>query len=77
MYLLSNKFNEAKNLLLYFKSKNKGNNEVIDILLIEAYNNIYHDKARVLTELKKIYNYTKLDYIKRIVGKVIDFEKTI
>ena len=77
MYLLSNKFNEAKDLLLYFKSKNKNNNEVIDILLIEAYNNIYHDKKRVLTELKKIYNYTNLDYIKRIVGKVIDFEKII
>ena len=77
MYLLSNKFNEAKDLLLYFKSKNNNNNEVIDILLIEAYNNIYHDKKRVLTELKKIYNYTKLDYIKRIVGKVIDFEKKL
>ena len=77
MYLLSNKFNEAKDLLLYFKSKNKNNNEVIDILLIEAYNNIYHDKKRVLTELKKIYNYTNLDYIKRIVGKVIDFEKML
>ena len=78
MYLLSNKFNEAKDLLLYFKSKNKKkNNEVIDILLIEAYNNIYHDKKRVLMELKKIYNYTNLDYIKRIVGKVIDFEKML
>ena len=77
MYLFSNKFNEAKDLLLYFKSKNKSNNEVIDILLIEAYNNLYHDKERVLKELKKIYNYTNFDYIKRIVGKVIDFEKTL
>lgn len=77
IYLLSNKFNEAKNLLLFFKSKNKNNNEVIDILLIEAYHNIYHDKKRVLNELKKIYNYTRLDYIKRIVGKVIDFEQAL
>ena len=77
MYLLSHKFNDAKNLLLYFKSKNKGNNEVVDMLLIEAYNNIFHDKERVLQELRIIYNYTQLDYIKRIVGKVIDIEKAL
>ena len=76
IYLLANKFNEAKDLLLYFKSENKDNNEVIDILLIEAYHNIYHDKKRELTELQKIYNYTNLDYIKRIIGKVIKFEQT-
>lgn len=75
MYLLSNKFNEAKDLLLYFKSKNK-QNEAIDLLLIEAYHNIYHDKERELQELKNIYNYTTLDYIKRIFGKVIKFEQT-
>jgi lipopolysaccharide biosynthesis regulator YciM len=74
MYLLSNKFNEAKDLLLYFKSKNK-QNEAIDLLLIEAYHNIYHDKERELQELKNIYNYTTLDYIKRIFGKVIKFEQ--
>ena len=77
MYLLSGKFNEAKDLLLYFKSKNEESNEVIDMLLIEAYHNIYHDQKRVLTELRKIYNYTSLDYIKRIVGKVIAFEQAI
>ena len=76
IYLLANKFNEAKDLLLYFKSENKDNNEVIDILLIEAYHNIYHDKKRELTELQKIYNYTDLDYIKRIIGKIIKFEQT-
>lgn len=75
IYLLANKFNEAKDLLLYFKSENKDNNEVIDILLIEAYHNIYHDKKRELTELQKIYNYTDLDYIKRIIGKIIKFEQ--
>ena len=74
IYLLSNKFNEAKDLLLYFKSKNK-QNEAIDLLLIEAYHNIYHDKERELQELKNIYNYTTLDYIKRIFGKVIKFEQ--
>lgn len=74
MYLLSGKFNEAKDLLLYFKSKNE-KNEAIDLLLIEAYHNIYHDKERELQELKKIYNYTTLDYIKRIFGKVIQFER--
>ncbi len=74
MYLLSGKFNEAKDLLLYFKSKSK-KNEAIDLLLIEAYHNIYHDKERELQELKKIYNYTTLDYIKRIFGKVIQFER--
>ena len=77
MYLLSGKFNEAKDLLLYFKSKNEESNEVIDMLLIEAYHNIYHDQKRVLTELRKIYNYTSLDYIKKIVGKVIAFEQAI
>ena len=75
MYLLSSKFKEAKDLLLYFKSQNKGNNEVIDLLLVEAYHNIYQDKERELKELKNIYNYTNLDYIKRILGKVIKFEK--
>jgi len=75
IYLLANKFNETKDLLLYFKSKNNTNNEVIDILLIEAYHNIYHDKKRELAELQKIYNYTNLDYIKRIIGKVIKFEQ--
>lgn len=74
IYLLSGKFNEAKDLLLYFKSKNE-KNEAIDLLLIEAYHNIYHDKERELQELKKIYNYTTLDYIKRIFGKVIQFER--
>lgn len=74
IYLLSNKFNEAKDLLLYFKSKNE-QNEAIDLLLIEAYHNIYHDKERELQELKNIYNYTTLDYIKRIFGKVIKFEQ--
>ncbi|MCR4663245.1 MAG: hypothetical protein K5622_05090 [Endomicrobiaceae bacterium] len=76
IYLLSNKFNEAKDLLLYFKSRNEGNNEVIDLLLIEAYHNIYQDKNRELKELKNIYNYTNLDYIKRIIGKVIKFEQS-
>ena len=75
MYLLSNKFEEAKDLLLYFKSRNEENNEVIDLLLIEAYHNIYQDKERELQELKNIYNYTNLDYIKRIFGKVIKFEQ--
>lgn len=77
MYLLSGKFNEAKDLLLYFKSRNKEDNEVIDMLLIEAYHNIYNNKERVLKELKSIYNYTDLDYIKRIIGKIMDFEKTL
>ena len=77
IYLLSGKFNEAKDLLIYFKSRNEEDNEVIDILLIEAYHNIYHDQDRVLKEFRKIYNYTDLDYIKRIVGKIIDFEKTL
>ena len=75
MYLLSSKFKEAKDLLLYFKSQNKENNEVIDLLLVEAYHNIYQDKERELKELKNIYNYTNLDYIKRIFGKVIKFEQ--
>ena len=77
MYLLSGKPKEAKDLLLYFKSRTKEDNEVIDILLIESYHNIYHDQDRVLKEFKKIYNYTDLDYIKRIVGKIIDFEQTL
>ena len=75
IYLLSGKFEETKDLLLYFKSKNEENNEVIDLLLIEAYHNIYQDKQIELKELQKIYDYTKLDYIKRILGKVIKFEK--
>ena len=61
--------------MLYFKSRNEENNEVIDLLLIEAYHNIYQDKERELQELKNIYNYTNLDYIKRIFGKVIKFEQ--
>ncbi|MBO7431512.1 MAG: tetratricopeptide repeat protein [Elusimicrobia bacterium] len=77
IYLLSGKFNEAKDLLLYFKSRNEKNNEVIDLLLIEAYHNIYQDKERELQELKSIYKYTNLDYIKRILGKVIKFEQAI
>ena len=77
MYLLSGKFNEAKDLLLYFKSKNEESNEVIDMLLIEAYHNLYHDQERVLAELRKIYNYTSLNYIKTIIGRVIAFEKTL
>lgn len=77
IYLLSGKFNEAKDLLLYFKSRNDKNNEVIDLLLVEAYHNIYQDKRKELEELKKIYNYTHLDYIKRILGKVIKFEQAI
>ena len=77
IYLLSSKYNEAKDLLLYFKSRNKENNEVVDILLIEAYHNIYQDKERELQELKGIYKYTNLDYIKRILGKVIKFEQAI
>lgn len=77
MYLLSGKFNEAKDLLIYFKSKNEKSNEVIDMLLIESYHNIYHDQERVLIELRKIYNYTSLDYIKTIIGRVIAFEKTL
>ena len=77
IYLLSGKFNEAKDLLLYFKSRNEENNEVIDLLLIEAYHNIYQDKERELQELKSIYKYTNLDYIKRILGKVIKFEQAI
>lgn len=75
IYLLSGKFEEAKNLLLYYKSKNNENNEVIDLLLVEAYHNIYQDKKRELAELQRIYNYTKFDYIKRILGKVIKFEQ--
>ena len=77
IYLLSGKFNEAKDLLLYFKSRNEEDNEVIDMLLIESYHNLYHDQERVLIELRKIYNYTSLDYIKRIIGRVIAFEKTL
>ena len=75
MYLRSGQFEEAKSLLLYFKSKNEENNEVIDLLLVEAYHNIYQDDKRELVELQKIHNYTKLDYIKRMLGKVIEFEK--
>lgn len=77
MYLLSGKFNEAKDLLLYFKSRNKESNEVIDMLLIESYHNLYHDQERVLIELRKLYNYTSLDYIKKIIGRIIAFEKTL
>ena len=77
IYLLSGKFNEAKDLLLYFKSRNEKNNEVIDILLTEAYHNIYQNKGRELQELKNIYKYTNLDYIKRILGKVIKFEQAM
>ncbi|MBO7610748.1 MAG: tetratricopeptide repeat protein [Elusimicrobia bacterium] len=77
MYLLFGKFNEAKDLLLYFKSRNEEDNEVIDMLLIESYHNLYHDQERVLIELRKIYNYTSLDYIKTIIGRVIAFEKTL
>ena len=75
IYLLSNRFDEAKDLLLYFKSKNEENNEVVDLLLIEAYHNIYHDKERELKELQKIYSYTTSDYLKKIIGKVIKFER--
>ena len=74
MYLLSNKFEEAKDLLLYFKSKNE-QNEAIDLLLVEAYHNIYKNDKRELIELQKIYNYTKLDYIKTMLEKVIKFEQ--
>ena len=76
IYLYSGQFDEAKSLLLYFKSKNEENNEVIDLLLVEAYHNIYKDDKRELIELQKIYNYTKLDYIKRMLGKVIKFEQS-
>jgi len=76
LYLLSDKFNEAKDLLLYFKSKNEGNNEVVDLLLVEAYHNIYHSKERELKELNKILKYTNSDYFKNIIEKIIKFEKT-
>ena len=76
LYLLSNKFDEAKDLLLYAKLKsNNAQNEAIDFLLIEAYHNIYHNKERELKELYKILSYTKSDYFKTILNKVISFEK--
>jgi len=75
LYLLSDKFNEAKDLLIYFKSKNNQHIEVIDILLVEAYHNIYHSKEKELEHLNKILGYTKSDYLKNIVKKIITFEK--
>lgn len=75
LYLLSNQFEEAKKLLLYFKSKNKTKIESIDLLLVEAYHNIYKNKERELKELNKILKYTNSDYIKKLVQKIIIFEK--
>ena len=74
LYLLSGKFKEAQNLLLDFKSKNN-DVEAIDLLLIESYNNLYHNKAKELKYLNRILEYTKSEYIKNIIKKVIEFEK--
>ena len=75
LYLLSGQFEEAKNLLLYFKSKNNEKVEAIDLLLVEAYHNIYKNKERELKELNKILKYTDSEYIKKIIEKIIIFEK--
>ena len=75
LYLLSNQFEKAKDLLIYFKSKNNQNIEAIDLLLIEAYHNIHHSKERELKELNKILKYTNSDYLKSIIEKIIIFEK--
>lgn len=75
LYLLSNKFDEAKDLLLYFKSKNKEKFEVIDLLLTEAYYNIDKNKDYKLKELNKISDYTNSQYLKDVIKKVIIFEQ--
>ena len=76
LYLLSNQFEKAKDLLIYFKSKNNQKVEAIDLLLVEAYHNIYHSKERELKELNKILKYANSDYLKGIIEKIIVFEKT-
>lgn len=78
LYLLSKKYNEAKELLLYFKSKNENENfESIDLLMVEALYNIHGDKQKALNTLQKIYSYTKSTSIKTMIEKTITFEKNI
>jgi len=78
LYILSNKFNQAKDLLLYFISKNKNKNyEVIDLLLVESFYNIYGNKQKALEKLNQISNYTNSKYVKNIIEKIIIFERSM
>lgn len=78
LYILSKKFNQARDLLTYFKSKNQNKNfEVIDLLLAETFYNIYKDKQKTLNMLQEILKYTKSKYIETVMKKVITFEKNI
>ncbi len=77
LYILSKKFNHAKDLLLYFESKNNNKSfEAIDVLLVETLYNIYGNKQKALNKLKHISNYTDSKYIQTILQKIIAFEES-
>lgn len=76
LYLLSKRYTDAEDLLLYFKGRNTNNTfEVIDLLLVEALYKMYGDKQKALNKLHEISNYTHSDYIKNVIEKSITFEK--
>lgn len=75
LYLLSKKYDEAKDLLLYFKSKNE-KIEIIDLLLVEALYDIHGDKQKALNKLQQISSYTSSSNIKNMIERTITFEKS-
>jgi tetratricopeptide (TPR) repeat protein len=77
LYILSKKFNHAKDLLLYFESKNDNKSfEAVDVLLVETLYNICGDKQKALNKLNSISNYTDSKYIQNILKKIIAFEES-
>lgn len=73
--IVSNEYEEAKKLLLYYKSKVKDKNvEIADFLIAEAYY-MSGDKKTAEKIINNISKYTKSEYFKDMVKKIITFEK--
>ena len=77
LYILSKQFNQAKELLFYFKSKNRNKNfEAIDFLLVEIFYNIYHkDEQKSFAKLNQTSNYANLKYIQSMIEKNSNYWK--
>lgn len=71
LYILSKKFNQAKDLLLYFKSKNHDKNfEAIDFLLAENFYSMYSEYGqKSFTKLNQILNCANLKSIRSMIEK--------
>ena len=71
IYIFSKNYEEAEKLLLYYKDKSKKKNvEAVDFLLAEVYYMTKENK-KATKILNNILKYTKSDYIKDIVKRIL------